>query len=471
MSSRLSVRLFVALILAIVLAGAIMFFLPAQQPERLALAVFFVTVIAWTLTPFDRTAVALVAALTLVLGGAVTEENFYRSLGHPLIWLLFGAFVIAAALAEIQLAERLARVALRPARNVTRLFYALTLMIAVTAFMIPSTTGRAAFLLPVFLTLSGSIANAAITRAMSIHFPSIILLSACGSLIGAGAHLVAIDMMREIGRAPGAYRPNMTFMEWTTLGLPFALVSSLLATFVILQLFLNREQRALPLAFPDNVVPPRLTGREIYILVVVAMTILLWLTQAVHGVEVAIVTLCSAIAVSVASPSGKSMKQTFREVDWNLLLFVAGASLIGEALIDTNAAGEIMQGFVSMVNGASNHPVLVVGLVSLVALLGHLVITSRTARATVLIPLIALPLAQFGYNSTAVIFLIAVASGYCLTLTISAKSLLIYSNPTGASFSHGELLRLSGILLPLHLALLVVFAMFIWPQLGLPLLK
>lgn len=469
MSDRDTTRLLAAVALAVFLTAIIWIVVPGEAPARLALTVFVVTVIAWIMTSFDRTAIALIAALALVLGGTITPQNFYSSLGHPLMWLLAGAFIIASALSDIRLAERLARIALQPARNVSGLFYALTLMIAATAFLIPSTTGRAAFLLPVFMTLSGLIGNPAITRAMSIHFPSVILLSACGSLIGAGAHLVAIDMMRELGRAPGAYRPTMTFLEWTKFGLPFALVSSFLATFVILRLFLTREERALPLAMSEAVVPPRLTAREIYILAVVAVTIVLWLTQSWHGVEITIVTLCAAIAVTVASPSGKSIKESFKAVDWNLLLFIAGASLIGEALIDTNAAGGLFNSLVTVANGAIDRPILVVTLISLVALLAHIVITSRTARATAVIPLLAFPFAQFGYNGTALIFLTTVATGYCLTLTISAKSLLIYSNPTGASFSHGELLRLSGILLPLHLVLLVFFAMVVWPWLGLPL--
>jgi di/tricarboxylate transporter len=277
-------------------------------------------------------------------------------------------------------------------------------------------------------------------------------------------------MMRELGRAPGAYRPTMSFLEWTKLGLPFALVSSFLTTFVILRLFLSREERATPLAMADVIVPPKLTGREIYILSVVALTILLWLTQSLHGVEITIITLCAAIGVTIASPSGRKIKDSFKSVDWNLLLFIAGASLIGEALIDTNAAGDLIRRFASAAGDAVDRPLFVVAFISLGALLAHLVITSRTARATAIIPLLAFPFAQFGYNGTALIFLAVVASGYCLTLTISAKSLLIYSNPTtGTTFTHGELLRLSAVLLPSHLGLLIAFAMYIWPWLGLPL--
>ncbi len=441
--------------------------MPGETPARLTLAVFVAAVIAWVMTPLDTTAVALVAALVLVIGGADTPQNFYSSLGNPLIWLLVGAFVIASVLTDIRLAERLASAALSHVRSVSGLFYVLTLIISATAFVIPSTTGRAALLLPVFLTLSAAIGHPQVTRALSIHIPTIILLSAAGSLIGAGAHLVAADMMREIGRAPGAPREPISFLEWTILGLPFAAASCIIATFVILRLFLEPAQREMAVSAITRPVPPPLTMRERLILALVALTVTLWLTQSLHGVEITIVTIAAAIAITGASSS--RLKDTLKSVDWNLLLFVAGASLIGEALIDNDAADGVLGAMTSLNKDAAAHPVMVAGFVSLIALLGHLVITSRTARATALIPLLALPFARLGYNGEALILLAAITTGYCLTLTISAKSLLIYSQAGEGVFSHRDLFRLSVILMPLHLILAVVFAALIWPQLGMPL--
>lgn len=462
-------RLAAAIALAACLGSIIWLFLPGDSAAKLTLAVFASTVILWIMTPLDRTAIALVAALALVIGGADTPQNFYSSLGNPLIWLLVGAFVVAHALSAIRLSDRLASAALKGARSVSGLFYALMLVITATAFVIPSTTGRAALLLPVFLTLAASIGDPQVARALSIHIPVMILLSAAGSLIGAGAHLVAVDMIREIGREPGAAREPMSFLAWTKLGLPFALTSCIFSTFVILRLFLTKEQRETTLTAVTRPLPPPLTPRERLVLAAVGVTVVLWLTQPLHGIEITLVTIASAIVVTSLAPSGARLKDALKSVDWNLLLFIAGASLIGEALIDNNAADVIFGAAMAFGGDAAAHPVLVAAFVSLVALLGHLVITSRTARATALIPLLALPFAPRGYNGDALVFLAVIATGYCLTLTISAKSLLIYSGAAATVFSHGDLLRLSAILLPLHLILCVVFATLVWPWLGMPL--
>ncbi|MGQ3279981.1 MAG: SLC13 family permease, partial [Shinella sp.] len=77
---------------------------------------------------------------------------------------------------------------------------------------------------------------------MALLFPSIILLSAGASLIGAGAHLVAADMMERVrGEGPG-------FLAWIALAGPFSLLCCLFACGVLLHAFLTREERTLVLA-------------------------------------------------------------------------------------------------------------------------------------------------------------------------------------------------------------------------------
>ena len=144
----------------------------------------------------------------------------------------------------------------------------------------------------------------------------------------------------------------------------------------------------MPITEVEGPAPPPLHARERLVLALVGLTVALWLTQSLHGVEITIVTMAAAIVITAVSPSGTRLKDALKSVDWNLLLFIAGASLIGEALIDNNAAGGLLDALVSFNSNAVAHPVLVAAFVALIALLGHLVITSRTARATALIPLL-----------------------------------------------------------------------------------
>jgi solute carrier family 13 (sodium-dependent dicarboxylate transporter), member 2/3/5 len=115
-------------------------------------------------------------------------------------------------------------------------------------------------------------------------------------------------------------------------------------------------------------------------------------------------------------------------------------------------------------------------LAAAVALLSHLLITSRTARALVLLPTVALPLAATGLNPALLIFVCVVGSGFCQTLAVSAKPVALFARAElpaeledPRSSMDSALLRLSLALLPLMALLLWGFALVVWPLQGLPL--
>jgi di/tricarboxylate transporter len=112
-----------------------------------------------------------------------------------------------------------------------------------------------------------------------------------------------------------------------------------------------------------------------------------------------------------------------------------------------------MEGVTSSM-GSLSKPAVLLAVVG-ISLLSHLLINSRTARVTVLLPLL-LPLAvATGQSGVLVAFIANAAMGYCLTLTISAKPVALFSTIDEDSYSAKDLLHLSTYLLPLHLVLLV----------------
>jgi solute carrier family 13 (sodium-dependent dicarboxylate transporter), member 2/3/5 len=106
-------------------------------------------------------------------------------------------------------------------------------------------------------------------------------------------------------------------------------------------------------------------------------------------------------------------------------------------------------------------------LCAVVALVSHLVITSRTVRATVLIPACAIPFAANGASVSMMIFVAVIACGFCQTFTVSAKPVAIYAQLDTPTFSKNDLLTLSAALALPMLALIVTFAVFVWPHFGL----
>jgi solute carrier family 13 (sodium-dependent dicarboxylate transporter), member 2/3/5 len=442
---------------------------PWPATARIAVGVFAFAVIAWTVLRLADTPVALAACIALIALGGATPQAFYASLGDSLIWLLIGAFIIAAVLQHSGLAERWALQAVAGAHTAPRLLMRLTWVIAATAFIVPSTSGRAALLLPVFLVLARAVGDARIVRALALLFPSVILLSACASLLGAGAHLVAVDFMRRLGHdAP-------SFALWAWWAAPFAIVSSFAATALISALFLDHEARAKPLQLPTIERKP-LTRQQRGVVAVTLLTVAAWAGGALHGVDATLVALLGALAITCKPLTGVDMKTALKKVEWNLVLFLAATLVLGEALLHSGAARALADTLLNAVPLTQWGAAGVLMLAVAIALLSHLLITSRTARALVLLPTVALPLAATGLNPALLIFVCVVGSGFCQTLAVSAKPVALFAraelppelvDPRASIDS--ALLRLSLALLPLMALLLWAFALVVWPMQGLPL--
>lgn len=427
---------------------------------RIAIAVFALAIVGWTMTQLGESFVALSAAVALVISGVVSSDELYATLGDDLVWLLVSAFIIAAVVKTSGLAEVLAQSSVGRVRSVGALFHGITLFIAATALVVPSTSGRAALLLPVFLALAAILKDERITRALALAFPTAILLTAGGSLIGAGAHLVAADFVAKTGHG------SFDYLDWLLIGMPLALLSSHAATELILRTMLTGEERlrALDLGPPKTLMLDRQQTAQ---LAIVAGTVGLWMTNRFHGFDLAIVALISAVALTLPRVSGVSMKKAVKSVEWDLLLFLAATILMGQALLRTDADEWLVSGFVALAGGAlAGSTVAISFLVATVAVLAHLVITSRTTRVTVLLPAFVLPVAALGHDPVPLILLTVFGTGFCQTMMASAKPVAIFGNVEAPTYTPQNLVHFSLAFMPVMLVLLMTANLLLWPALG-----
>lgn len=440
----------------------------------LTLVVFATAVWMWIFSPLDDTYVALGAALVLVATGVVTDDELFSSLGEDTVWLLLAAFVIAASVTASGLATRIAGFVVTGATSVTQLFHLTTLVLVVTAFAVPSTSGRAALALPVFVALATVLQDRKrVVLGLSLLFPSVILLSAVGSYLGAGAHLITSQILAAAGER------SFGVASWLLLGLPLALVSSHVCAELILRMFTRKEDRDLGVDLtlqdlqrhaPTPITGPMTTAQSRSAMLV-AVVVVLWCSEPLHGLHPAVVGLIGALLA--ASPKWGSVKlgKALKSVPWSLLVFMAATLTLGTGLVNSGAADWLARQALGPVQAAgATAPALFVVLVVVISTAAHLVIQSRSARSAVLIPIIVALAPGLGVAPAAAAFASTAAAGFCHTLTSSAKPVTLFADVEGIdTFKPEHLLRLSALLAPISAALVVVFSFWIWPLMGLPL--
>ncbi|NDZ88379.1 MULTISPECIES: SLC13 family permease [unclassified Streptomyces] len=434
---------------------------------RLTLAVFALATCAWIGTPVDDTYIALGAGLALTATGVISSDTLFGTLGDETVWLLICAFVLAAAVARSGLAGRAAAFLVSGAGTVRQLTHLTTAALVVTAFAVPATSGRAALALPVFLALAKVLADRRrLVVMLALLFPTVILLSAVATLIGAGAHLITVSVLWE------ATGERIGFTQWLLLGLPLAMASSHLAAEAVLLTTTRRADRKEPVRITLDQLQEHseqpVTGpwepAETRCALLLATVVALWCSEPLHQVPPAVVALIGAVVAASPALGTVGLKDALRTVPWALLLFMAATMAMGVALADSGAARWLVSGL------PLDLPAwLFLAVVVAVSTAAHLVLQSRSARSSVLVPLVVAAAVGAGVNPVAAALASTAAAGFCHTLPASAKPVTLFADiPDTPTYTPRDLLRLSAVLAPLTAALVLLFAVTLWPLLGVP---
>jgi len=432
-----------------------------EEAQRVVLVIYAAALLGWCLGLAEDWITSAIAVAALWAAGAARSSEIAAAAAHDLVWLLVAAYLIAFVLGRAGLLETLgARVLRRPA-TLSTLAYRLTALVAATAFVVPATSARAAMLLPLHRALAARLADAHAERALALLFPSVVLLSAGGVLTGAAAHVVALEVIEASGGA------RLGYGDWLAHALPVALASSFAATWLILRLFLSAPARERMLS-PSLEHPDPLAPAQVAMLVVLVMAVGLWMTNEWHGAGLATVGLLAALALMLVGfrPAPPSGAELARAVDCRLLALLVSTIVLAKALVTSGAAHALADALMRALPGEIiAYPHAMLGLIAAVSMLAHLVIPSRSARAAVLIPALALPLGNAGTDVATLALVIALATGFCQLTHYGAKPLLIFAGGVSTGSFRRDLLRLG---LPLFLVswvLLVATALLVWPAL------
>lgn len=430
----------------------------------LTLLVFATAVAAWCSGRFEDVHVAVAATSVLVLLGVLTPVELLTAFGAEPIWLMLSAFLLAAGLTRTGLPARLVATLAARARTPRQLAHLTTVALVVSALLVPSTSGRAALAVPVHTALAGVFERRErLVRGLALLIPTVILLSAVASLVGAGAHLITSQILAATTGS------GIGYAQWLLWGLPLAIVTSHLAAELVLLLHTRRTDRREPLRVPSALlrteldVPHTWRPAETRAAWLLAVVVLAWSTSEWHGIPAPLPAFAAVLVLAAPRGGVVSISRAVSEVPWSLLVFMATTAAMGGALVSTGAA----QWLADSVLGGTGYA-LVVGVV-VVSAAAHLVVQSRSARSSVLIPMVVPAALAAGMNPIALAFASTAAAGFCHTLTSSAKPVAVFSRLDAPTYGSKDLLVLSALLGPLLVAVVLLFSVAVWPLLGLPL--
>jgi len=337
---------------------------------------------------------SLVIAPAAVLLGIATPANSLSGFSSPSVYLILGAFILAAAMVKTRLAERITYEILRVAGgSTTRVTLGVTLANIVLAFLIPSTTARTAVLLPVCLGIAAVMGGEGRTRFV---VNLLLTLAFTNATISAGILTATVPNPITIEFLAKAGRP-VSYTDWLLYGFPPALAMTFLTWFVIQRVIGAEPTHGEPLA--RAVIAQRLlemgrtTAAEWRTLAIFLLVVAGWVSQTWTKLDTTIVCLIGAGLLFLPKIGVINWSDANREISWQVVLVCGGGITLGDLLIKTGAAAWIANAIFHGLglNGLSLLALLLVVMVILQAL--HLIFVGTTAMATGILPIV-LALAQ-----------------------------------------------------------------------------
>lgn len=303
---------------------------------------------------------------------------------------------------------------------------------------------------------------------LGLLIPTLILIASNLSLIGAGSHLVAIGILEKQTSKTISY---LDFLIW---GLPFGILFGIFATCILYVLTKENVQRSHDIDIKNEAevnfkVP--FSQKEKTTIICVVITLLLWVLEPLHGLDIAFTTILMALIMLLPQLNLLHWKKGLKHISWSLIFFVASSSALGELLVRYNVVtylqSHIMQ-FLKSLGQVSELMIVIV--IIMISVFSHLVITSHTTRTVVLIPAFIVFAKLFQLNEVAVVFLALIGINYCLTFPISSKAILVFYEEEDKPFEPKHLFKLSCILMPLYCLFMLGMYFTFWKFIGLELM-
>jgi citrate:succinate antiporter len=325
------------------------------------------------------------------------------------------------------------------------------------ALLIPSAITRNAILIPAYrdaLAAMGVGQRGSVGRAVMLALGVLNPLASSALLTGGITSITAATL---IG--------GFTWLGWLALmAVPYYALMALGA--VALRLLTGRFESpaAARIGVPHARVP--FSPAERRTLAVLALTALLWLTDAIHHLSPAIPALIGAALLLLPGVGVIDWRTFEQRLSWGLVLTV-GASLSLAALMTRSGAAQWLgQLFTTHLAGLAGAPLVLIVCLILATVLVHLAITNLAACVALLLPINATIAASAGLNP--------VVTG--LLLTIAVDAVILYPVQTAANlmayesgyFDRADVLKLGLGMLGLSL-LVALLVLPYWAMLGLPL--
>jgi Na+/H+ antiporter NhaD/arsenite permease-like protein len=288
---------------------------------------------------FDRTLVALLGGLLVVIFGIIDQEEAFAGIDFNVIFLLAGMMILAGGLSKTGFFEYVAGLAIHRSRGEPfRLLVILSIATVILAAFLDNVT-TVVLLTPITLSIA---------RTLKVSPFPYLISQIFASNIGGTATLIGDPPNILIGSAAG-----LDFADFLVNLAPVVVV--IMAVFLaMLWLMFGRSMAddqdrldVMAALDPSAAITDRpLMFRALFVL---GLTLVGCLFHSVIGVEAATIALLGATVLMIVGPLDPH--ESLRDIEWSTLFFFVGLFMLVEAVVHVGIVGTVANALADVVDG------------------------------------------------------------------------------------------------------------------------
>lgn len=394
-----------------------------------AASITLLTVTFWVTEAIPIPAASLIPFALFPLFGVLDHKQAASAIGHHVIVLLMGGFMLSKAIEKSGAHERLAVLMVRlvGASSAKRLVLGFMLAAAFLSMWI-SNTATTLIMLPIALAILAHVKNPKLSVALILGIAYAASVGGVGTPMGTPPNLIFMAVYEEqVGK-------EFSFFSWMKIGVPIVLVA-----IPIIALWLTRSIKLDKAIELPSLEPIR--AEEKRTLWVFGLVVLAWITrkepfggwQELLGVTMAgdsTVALFGVVLMFLV-PNGKGGRlldwETAKDIPWGMLLLFAGGIAIAKGFAASGLSEMMGQWLTSL----AQLPALLMVLIICLSVTYLTEITSNTATATLLMPILAAAAIATGLDPSVLMIPAAICASCAFMLPVSTA-------PNAIAYATGE---------------------------------
>ncbi len=391
-----------------------------------SILIMIATVLFWVLEIFPIAFSAVLFTLLPAVLNIVPLAAMMNNFATPTLFFVFAMFIMSAAFYNSGLSRRIVLWASmkskgKPDKLLLYIMLASGLLscffadVPVMAMMVP-------IAIVILQNNNCKAGESSFGKAMMIGLPFACLIGGVGTPAGSAVNIMTMNTLNDMAQI------DISFLEWTCLGIPLACILIPVSWFVIVKVYppemeflagmetVRREYESLK----------ALSANEIKFLLIFAFNIVFWMTDKIHHIPLPVACVLGTSLLLMPGMKLIDWSRDGRKIGWEIIVVTGAANALGVLLWEQGSASWIAA---VCLNGIAGLPLwLLIAVISAFTVAVHLLIPVNFAIIAVMLPALVAFAHGVGINPA----LLAIPMGFsvsaALLLPLDTVSLVSYDS-------------------------------------------